>query len=203
MGKGSIDPDSPAALAKSAIGREERRSLIAVDPDRALRIGGCHGKRHSALADRHSNSDHHPVAAVPGLTTADGRQMNKWLFQASEFLSAPLGFYALLLAMAACTALVPLGWTDVVTYALSVLAIVITGIVLIQGYRDTTALHAKMDELIIALRETRNDLVGLEHRDPKEIASVVEDLEIEAAESDNGFAGPAAPSAPLVKRLLA
>jgi hypothetical protein len=100
MGKGSIDPDSPAALAKSAIGREERRSLIAVDPDRALRIGGCHGKRHSALADRHSNSDHQPVAAVPGLTTADGRQMNKWLFQASEFLSAPLGFYALLLAMA-------------------------------------------------------------------------------------------------------
>jgi low affinity Fe/Cu permease len=152
MGKGSIDPDSPAALAKSAIGREERRSLIAVDPDRALRIGGCHGKRHSALADRHSNSDHHPVAAVPGLTTADGRQMNKWLFRASEFLSAPPGFYVLLLAMAACTALVPLGWTDVVTYALSVLAIVITGIVLIQGYRDTTALHAKMDEIIIALR---------------------------------------------------
>jgi hypothetical protein len=31
MGKGSIDPDSPAALAKSAIGREERRSVIAVD----------------------------------------------------------------------------------------------------------------------------------------------------------------------------
>jgi low affinity Fe/Cu permease len=90
-----------------------------------------------------------------------------------------------------------------VTYALSVLAIVITGIVLIQGYRDTTALHAKMDEIIIALRETRNDLVGLEHRDPKEIASVVEDLEIEAAESDNGFAGPAAPSAPLVKRPFA
>jgi low affinity Fe/Cu permease len=112
--------------------------------------------------------------------------MNRWLFRASEFLSAPPGFYALLLAMAACTALVPLGWTDVVTYALSVLAIVITGIVLIQGYRDTTALHAKMDEMIIALRETRNELVGLEHRDPKEIASVVKNLELEAATENEG-----------------
>jgi low affinity Fe/Cu permease len=126
--------------------------------------------------------------------------MNKWLFRASEFLSAPPGFYAILVAMAACTALVPLGWTDVVTYALSVLAIVITGIVLIQGYRDTTALHAKMDEVIIALRETRNHLVGLEHRDPKEIAAVVKDLEIEAAESDNGFAGAAAISDALDQR---
>jgi low affinity Fe/Cu permease len=118
--------------------------------------------------------------------------MNKWLFQASEFLSAPPGFYAILVAMAACTALVPLGWTDVVTYALSVLAIVITGIVLIQGYRDTTALHAKMDEVIISLRETRNELVGLEHRDPKEIASVVKDLEIQATENGGGLPGAAA-----------
>jgi low affinity Fe/Cu permease len=127
--------------------------------------------------------------------------MNKWLFRASEFLSAPPGFYALLLGMAACTALVPLGWTDVVTYALSVLAIIITGIVLIQGYRDTTALHAKMDEMIIALRETRNEMVGLEHRDPKEIASVVKDLELEAAsEGGDSFSGAVALAASPVAR---
>ncbi len=72
--------------------------------------------------------------------------MNKWLFRASEFLSAPPGFYVVLLGMVACTALVPIGWTAVVTYALSVLAIIITGIVLIQSYRDTTALHAELDE---------------------------------------------------------
>ena len=75
--------------------------------------------------------------------------------------------------MVVSTALVPFGWTDVVTYALSVLAIVITGIVLIQGYRDTAALHAKLDEVIIALRETRNDVVGLEHEAPDKIAKVV------------------------------
>lgn len=109
--------------------------------------------------------------------------MNNWLFKASEFLSAPPGFYLILVLMAVCTALVPFGWTDVVTYGLSVLAIVITGIILIQGYRDTAALHAKLDELIIALKETRNEVVGLEHRDPKEIASALEALETEAAKA--------------------
>ena len=82
--------------------------------------------------------------------------------------------------MAACTAVVPFGWTNVVTYALSVLAIVITGVVLIQGYRDTAALHAKLDEIVISLRETRNDVVGLEHADPDEIKGVLECLEREA-----------------------
>ena len=102
--------------------------------------------------------------------------MNRFLFQASEFLSSPLGFYAVLVAMIVSTALVPLGLTDVVTYALSVLAIVITEIVLIQGYRDTAALHAKLDEVIVALRETRNELVGLEHEEPQKIRKVVKRL---------------------------
>jgi low affinity Fe/Cu permease len=106
--------------------------------------------------------------------------MDKLLFKASEFLSSPPGFYFVLAAMALSTALVPFGLTDVITYALSVLAIVITGIVLIQGYRDTAALHAKLDEVIIALRETRNDVVGLEHAAPDKIAKAVEKLEAEA-----------------------
>jgi low affinity Fe/Cu permease len=106
--------------------------------------------------------------------------MNKLLFAVADFLSKPPGFYITLAAMAFCTALVPLGLTDVVTYALSVMAIVITGVVLIQGYRDTAALHAKLDELIVALKETRNDVVGLEHRDPAEIGDKIERLEEEA-----------------------
>jgi low affinity Fe/Cu permease len=106
--------------------------------------------------------------------------MNKVLFALADFLSKPPGFFIVLGAMALCTALVPFGLTDVVTYALSVLAIVITGVVLIQGYRDTAALHAKLDEVIIALKETRNDVVGLEHGDPKEIAEKIQQLEEEA-----------------------
>lgn len=106
--------------------------------------------------------------------------MNKLLFAVADFLSKPPGFYITLAAMIVCTALVPLGLTDVVTYALSVMAIVITGVVLIQGYRDTAALHAKLDELIVALSETRNDVVGLEHRDPAEISQKIKRIEKEA-----------------------
>src|SRR5882757_9359903 len=108
--------------------------------------------------------------------------MNRFLFSAADFLSRPPGFYVLVVAMVVCTLLVPFGLTNAVTYALSVLAIVITGVVLIQGYRDTAAIHAKLNEIIVALRETRNDVVGLEHAEPDEIKSVVKRLEHEAAE---------------------
>jgi low affinity Fe/Cu permease len=86
--------------------------------------------------------------------------MNRLLFHTADFLSRPPGFYFLVILMVACTAVVPLGLTNLVTYVLSVLAIVITGVVLIQGYRDMAAIHAKLDEIIVALRETRNDVVG-------------------------------------------
>ncbi|WP_136620836.1 MULTISPECIES: low affinity iron permease family protein [Mesorhizobium] len=106
--------------------------------------------------------------------------MNRFLFLAADFLSRPPGFYVLVVAMVLCTLLVPFGLTNAVTYALSVAAIIITGVVLIQGYRDTAAIHAKLDELIIALAETRNDVVGLEHADPHEIKSKLTQLEQEA-----------------------
>jgi low affinity Fe/Cu permease len=106
--------------------------------------------------------------------------MNNILFKSADFLSRPPGFYTVLGLMAVCILLIPLGLTDLVTFALSVAAIVITGVVLIQGYRDTAAIHAKLDEIVIALRETRNDVVGLEHSDPKVVQAAVEKLEEEA-----------------------
>ena len=109
--------------------------------------------------------------------------MNRFLFFAADFLSRPPGFYAMLIAMVLCTALVPFGLTNTVTYALSVAAIVITGVVLIQGYRDTAAIHAKLDEIIVALDETRNDVVGLEHSDPEEIKEKLVNLEEEAGKA--------------------
>ncbi|WP_311031015.1 low affinity iron permease family protein [Mesorhizobium koreense] len=106
--------------------------------------------------------------------------MDNHLFRFADFLSRPPGFYFVIVLMALCTALVPFGWTDVVTYVLSIAAIIITGVVLIQGYRDTAAIHAKLDEIIVALRETQNDVIGLEHRDPEEIAEKRKRLENEA-----------------------
>lgn len=105
---------------------------------------------------------------------------NAVLFWLSEALSRPPGFYAVLVIMVLCTALVPLGLTDVVTYGLSVAAIIITGVVLIQGYRDTAAIHAKLDEIVLSLRETRKDVIGLEHEDPELIRTTVEEIEAEA-----------------------
>ena len=110
--------------------------------------------------------------------------MDKLLFRMAEFLSRPPGFYLVIVAMVVSTALVPLGWTDVVTYALSVAAIIITGVVLIQGYRDTAAIHAKLDEIIVSLKETRNDVVGLEKENPKKIKAAIEKLEREAKSFD-------------------
>lgn len=104
---------------------------------------------------------------------------DRLLFRSAEYLSTPPGFYAVLAVMALCTALVPLGLTDVVTYALSVAAI-ITGVVLIQGFRDTAAIHAKLDEIVLALRETRNDVIGLEHADPREITEKIRAIEKDA-----------------------
>lgn len=48
---------------------------------------------------------------------------------------------------------------------------------LLQGYRDTAAIHAKLDEIIASMRETRNEVVGLEHELPERIAAEVERLE--------------------------
>ncbi|PLU18649.1 hypothetical protein BMJ30_12960 [Sinorhizobium medicae] len=129
--------------------------------------------------------------------------MNQFLFQMADFLSRPPGFYFVIVAMIVSTALVPFGLTNVITYALSVAAIVITSVVLIQGYRDTAAIHAKLDEIIVSMRiqgyrdtaaihakldeiivsmrETRNEVVGLEHEQPERIAAAVERLEAEAA----------------------
>jgi hypothetical protein len=60
---------------------------------------------------------------------------------------------------------------------------VAAGVVLIQGYRDTAPIHAKLDETIVALEETRNDVVGLEHADPAEIREKLIKFELEAAQT--------------------
>jgi low affinity Fe/Cu permease len=47
-------------------------------------------------------------------------------------------------------------------FALSVFALTTTQLVLLAQDRDTKALHKKIDELIRALPEARDDLIGLE-----------------------------------------
>ena len=74
------------------------------------------------------------------------------------------------------------------TYVLSVAAILITGVVLIQGHRDTAAIHAKLDEIVLSLNDARNQVVGLEHADAKGIKAALKTIEREAENADNSAA---------------
>ena len=114
--------------------------------------------------------------------------MDWQLFRLAGFLSRPPGFYLLTLGMIISTAPVPFGLTDIVTYVLSVAAILITGVVLIQGYRDTAAIHAKLDEIVLSLNDARNQVVGLEHADAKDIKAALKTIEREAENADNSAA---------------
>lgn len=108
--------------------------------------------------------------------------MNHWLFAVADFLSKPPGFWAMLGLMALSSLVLLLGADEnFITFALSVLAIVVTGVVLIQGYRDTAAIHAKLDEIVIRLEGPRQEeVVGLEKREPREIEAKLDKLEAEA-----------------------
>lgn len=52
----------------------------------------------------------------------------------------------------------------------------------------TSAIHAKLDEIIIALNDTRNEVVRLEHEDSKKIEAALKSLEEEAGKVINGAA---------------
>lgn len=111
--------------------------------------------------------------------------MDRFLFYSAGLLSRPPGFYLVLAAMIACSAAATLGYVDITTFFLSVLAIVMTGVVLIQNYRDTAAMQAKLDEIVCAMREARNDVVGLEHERPEAIRKALDEIEKRAA-ADGG-----------------
>lgn len=65
---------------------------------------------------------------------------------------------------------------------LSVAAIVISGVILVAGARSEAALHVKLDYLI-EHSEATNEVVGLEHRDAREIEAERKRVEQEAAEA--------------------
>ena len=89
---------------------------------------------------------------------------------------AQLGFALL------CIAWFAVGWgMNALTAALSVLAITLTQMVLNQqaareteAHRRDVALHAKLDELILATREARDEIAGVEELEVEEIAALRE-----------------------------
>jgi len=114
--------------------------------------------------------------------------LNNFLFYLAEFFSRPPGFYLLLASMAVCSVFAVYGFVGVTTYYLSVMAIVLTGVVLVQNYRDTAAMQAKLDEIVVALKQARNEVVGLEHAAPEKIKEAVAKIEREANGEVNSIA---------------
>ena len=92
---------------------------------------------------------------------------------AAAFLSRPVGFACvngLVFAGLAAACLTDFSDAFMIAYnlGLSVLAIVMSCVLLVSQDRDTMAIHVKLDVLLLAA-ETDNDAVGLEHRDKAEI----------------------------------
>jgi low affinity Fe/Cu permease len=76
-------------------------------------------------------------------------------------------------------------------YIISISALCLTGVVLIQNYRDTSAMQAKLNEIIVALDTARNEIVGLEHGSPEDINAELEKIESRASKKpNNAAAGP-------------
>ncbi|WP_309660863.1 low affinity iron permease family protein [Sphingomonas sp.] len=72
--------------------------------------------------------------------------------------------------------------TNVLTAVLSILAITLTQMVLnrqnereADDRRRDVAMHAKIDELVIAMKGARNEMVGIEELDEEEIEQLKED----------------------------
>ena len=69
------------------------------------------------------------------------------------------------------------------TYIVSISALALTGVVLIQNARDTAAMQAKLNEIIVALDAARNEVVGLEHGSPEDINAELKRIETRASEA--------------------
>ncbi|WP_310467902.1 low affinity iron permease family protein [Sphingomonas sp.] len=85
--------------------------------------------------------------------------------------------------------------TDLLTAALSILAITLTQMVLnrqnereADDHRRDVAMHAKLDELLIATSHARNEMAGIEELEEDEITELKEQAaeELEAATDEPG-----------------
>lgn len=86
--------------------------------------------------------------------------------------------------------------TDLLTAALSILAITLTQMVLnrqnqreLDAHRRDVALHAKLDELIIAKRGARDAMAGIEELDEEDIVALRENHEEQADDLDHAPTG--------------
>ena len=85
--------------------------------------------------------------------------------------------------------------TDLLTAALSILAITLTQMVLngqydreAEAHRRDVAMHAKLDELLIAMKGARDEMAGIEELDEADIENLKEQVQA-AIEAEGEEAG--------------
>jgi low affinity Fe/Cu permease len=103
----------------------------------------------------------------------------------ADFLSTATGFLATSLVLVLGVAIGAMvhfsdGFMFMFNLLLSIVAIIISGIILVSGARSEAALQVKLDYLIEASKAPNNS-VGLEHKDVSEIEAERERIEAEAA----------------------
>lgn len=104
-----------------------------------------------------------------------------WL---ATFLSTTTGFLVVFsTVMLGLLVMYLFGFNEIVSLAvnlyLSIAAIIISGVILLQNDKDVAAIHAKLDEVLIRLPGS-NELVGLEHQLQEEIATKRAEVEKKA-----------------------
>lgn len=92
----------------------------------------------------------------------------------ASWLSRPAGFLATVLAVSAGLSLgwalsFSDHWSLIFNLALSIAALLVAGIILVAGARDTMAIQAKLDELIRAFDKADDRLIGIEERSAEEL----------------------------------
>ena len=114
---------------------------------------------------------------------AVGNRISEWVSDAAAHPMVQIGFI-----------LFCIGWfvaglpTELLTAALSIMAITLTQMVLnrqndreIEAHRRDVAMHAKLDELLIAKQGARNEMAGIEELPEEEIEELRPDRELDEA----------------------
>ena len=135
-----------------------------------------------------------------GKTTQNSNASNgkerSWLYQlgcdaSAWFSDLSAHPYAQMAVIIICIAWFALGLaTDLLTAALSILAISLSQMVLnrqnereAEARRRDIAMHLKLDELIIAVRRAHNDMAGIEEL-PEEVIEELREQTLESAAGD-------------------
>lgn len=114
----------------------------------------------------------------------------------SDFAANP---FAQLGVVVICVSWFALGLkADILTAVLSILAISLTQMVLnrqnereLEAHRRDVAMHAKLDELVLASRRARDEMAGIEELEEDQIEHLKEEAKVAIHAADAENAGPA------------